>query len=109
MSGNPIPTKAREVVKERDRGRCLRCGSSRGSDLHHRRRRRESAGHDPHCVCNLVTLCRTCHTWVHKHPSQAREARLIVSAYISSPAEHPVDSVFGTLWLDCDGAVAISH
>lgn len=105
--GNPIPTKARETVRKRDQGRCLRCGSARGSDLHHRRRRRESAGHDPHCACNLVTLCRTCHSWIHKHPALAREANLIVSAYITTPWDLPVDSVYGAAFLGCDGSATI--
>lgn len=61
--GNPIPEGQREVVVTREGGRCLRC-SGRGYEVHHRRSRRVLDAHT-HCACNMVLLCRTCHTWAH--------------------------------------------
>lgn len=62
-----IPTKAREQVWERQNRQCARCGA-KGSEIHHRMRRREG-GHGVH---NLVGLCGTCHRWVHANPVEAQ-------------------------------------
>lgn len=102
-SGNEIPTKSRQLLRQRDEGQCVRCGSGQGSQWHHRRRRGIKGGHFQHCACNGVTLCPTCHTWVHANPALARERGFIVSAHIDEPNAVPVDAFYGKVLLDCDG------
>ena len=101
--GTQIPTIFRTMVKNRDRSKCCRCGMN-GAEWHHRRSR--SVVDDcQHAVCNGVWLCRRCHTWVHKHPFEAREAGLIVSRY-AVPHDEPVRTVqHGWVRLRHDGTV----
>lgn len=103
-----IPTAAREAVKARSEGRCERCNSV-GTDWHHRRRRNVSLGHDPHCPCNGVWLCRTCHDDMHGHPSKAMKEGFIVSSYESSPWSIPL-RIFTREWQtnDCEGGFTLS-
>lgn len=101
----PIPTAAREVVYLRQRGRCLRCGTSPYSEVHHRMPRRIGG----HGVENLVGLCMTCHHWVHANPREARYTGWIVSRHssIADIATVPVDAWNGTCFLHADGSVTI--
>ena len=61
----------------RDGGRCQKC-SGEGTDVHHRMRRRDGG----HGMWNLVLLCRTCHSWAHANPEQARDQGYIISAFL---------------------------
>ena len=99
--GNPIPTRSRTVVAERDRRLCVRC-TGPGTDLHHRRRRSVRDVHQ-HCACNLVTLCRTCHSWAHAHPTAAAEHGYIVMTWIDQPREVGVRAWWGWVEMDCEG------
>lgn len=47
---------------ERDDNRCQECGSTEDLSVHHLIPRRESGTHK---LCNLVTLCRSCHLKIH--------------------------------------------
>lgn len=98
-----IPTASRLIVGDRDRNRCVRCGG-RGYEWHHRRTRAVRDVHQ-HCACNGVLLCRTCHTWVHQHPAEARPLGLIVSKFNATPFAIPVVTVWGTRFHDCDGTI----
>jgi len=98
---NPIPTSARELIYQRDRGRCVRCGA-RGSALHHRRRRAISDEHT-HCACNLVTLCNSCHPDVHSHPSVSKPTGFIVSAWKWPGREKVSTFLYGWAQPTCDG------
>jgi 5-methylcytosine-specific restriction protein A len=103
VGGTAIPALARRLVKTRDKGRCLRCGSpTRNGEWHHRRSRRVTGPHRHH-PCNGVWLCHTCHTWAHKHPDEARNEGLIVSQFIEDPGTIPVLTWHGLVMLDCDG------
>lgn len=100
---NPIPTRQRSLVKSREMSRCLRCGSPIiTSECHHRR---SKSVHDEHmhCPCNMVSLCGTCHRWVHAHPSEARRDGMIVSRHETTPGTVPVVAHFGALLLGCNG------
>lgn len=99
--GNEIPSRARELVKRRTMGRCIRCGGP-GSEWHHRRTRSVRDGHR-HCPCNGVWLCLTDHQWVHAHPFEAKAEGLIVSKYEAEPGLIPVSAHFGELMLECNG------
>lgn len=83
-----IPAYNRTAVKVREGMRCLRCGGA-GTDWHHRRTRSVKDEHQ-HCQCNGILLCRTCHSWVHGHPFQARRFGWIVSRHTERPAETPI-------------------
>lgn len=68
----------RETVKNRDLGRCVRCGRAIGDgprSIHHRKRRSQGGTNDAE---NLILLDGTgttgCHGWVHAHPAEARAA-----------------------------------
>lgn len=100
-----IPTAAREAVYLRQRGRCLRCGTSPYSEVHHRMPRR-IAGHGWE---NLVGLCMTCHHWVHANPRLAREHGWIVSRHsnIADIMTVPVDAWNGTQFLHPDGTLTV--
>lgn len=53
----------RREVRDRDGNRCVICGTirkDRSLDVHHR-----NFDRDDHCPGNLVTLCQSCHGWVH--------------------------------------------
>lgn len=99
--GNEIPTKAREVVRERQGGQCLRCGN-RASVLHHRKRRREGG----HGYENLVALCNTCHVSVHKHPTVSQEHGYIVPTHVEDVGSVPLKSFMGWVLFDNDGGMA---
>lgn len=98
---NEIPTKSRQVVNERSQRRCERCGGV-GTDWHHRRRRNVRDSHQ-HEACNGVLLCRTCHSWAHLHPRDAREEGWILATTVSDPSAEPINTVWGIRRLTCDG------
>lgn len=65
MTYHGLPGKLREAVFDRDQRRCRWCGQQRswlGFDAHHIEYRRGSS-YDR--IENLITLCRTCHDFVH--------------------------------------------
>lgn len=73
MSYDGLPAALRRAVIERDGGRCRWCGATnRGADLHHIEYRRGVA-YD--VLENLVSLCRSCHSFVHGNP-RASGARI---------------------------------
>lgn len=104
---NPIPEHIKVLVAQRERFTCLRC-AGRGTDRHHRRRRRV-AGEHQHCLCNLVLLCRACHGWVHQHPAVATDEGFIVSAFETNPGAVPVFTFRGWALLSCDGTIERRH
>ena len=54
----------RQSVFLRDGWRCQSCGTMTNLEVHHQQLRSQS-GHDSEK--NLITLCSTCHAWVHGH------------------------------------------
>ena len=53
---------------------CQRCDAFRSTDIHHTCGR---AGGNYCDESTWLALCRFCHTWVHKHPREAREQNLL--------------------------------
>ncbi len=96
-----IPTKSREIINDRDRHTCVRCACP-GREWHHRRSRSVRGPHR-HCPCNGVLLCGECHKWVHRNPTEAMEAGLIVSRWEDDPWAVPVTTVYGVTFQTCDG------
>lgn len=95
---NEIPTKAREVVRERQGGACARCGNTYTA-LHHRMRRREGG----HAYENLVGLCHTDHGWAHKHPGAAQEAGYIIPPHVADISAVPIRTFMGWVTFTKDG------
>lgn len=104
---NPIPTHRREQVNQRERYRCLRCGG-RGAEWHHRRRRNVRHSHDPHCACNGVLLCPTCHRFVHRYKGQGRREGFILPAVVHDPYNQPVTTWRGPVYLNCTGRFEVA-
>lgn len=73
-------------IRERDQGRCARCGGSGPVDVHHRMPR---SGGVNEAAPNKVSLCRWCHRWVHANPAEARRDGWVVSRS-DDPAVIPV-------------------
>ena len=61
---DPIPSDTRERVLARDRHRCRNCHSYRSPHIHHIERRALAGDNSP---ANLVVLCTTCHSLVHRN------------------------------------------
>lgn len=105
MSSNSIPTWSREVVAERDGGRCVMCRAP-GTNCHHRRSRSVHDEHR-HCPCVLVTMCGSgttgCHGYVHARPLAARGAGLIVTKFAATPGLVPFRSGLTWVFPDCKG------
>lgn len=74
-------------VSARDSHRCIRCGTSRHLDPHHRRLKSQGGEDQPQ---NLIMLCRTCHDVVHANRADAEKAGLIVQAG-ADPLKVPVE------------------
>lgn len=68
-----------KAVKERDNYTCKRCGVYAESGLHaHHKATRGAHPELKHDIDNGVTLCNSCHTWVHKNPKQSYELGWLV-------------------------------
>ena len=100
---NEIPTKARDVVRERQGGACARCGNTYTA-LHHRMRRREGG----HGYENLVGLCGTCHHFVHANPRVAQEQGYIVPIHVTSIGDVPLKSYMGWVLFDESGGISFA-
>ena len=88
-NSNEIPEEARLLLMGRDHGLCVVCGLG-GSDAHHRRSRRVRDEHT-HCLCNLVTLCRTDHSWAHLTANREQvKVGLVVSQWEPVPRRAPL-------------------
>jgi len=95
-----IPTKARDMVWERQNRQCARCGG-RGYQIHHRQRRREGG----HAVGNLIGLCSTDHNWAHANPDKAKAAGYIVEISVDNPCAIPIQTFMGLVLFDNDGGI----
>jgi 5-methylcytosine-specific restriction endonuclease McrA len=60
----------RQQVLRRDSWRCQSCGAMSNLEVHHKEFRSHS-GHDSDE--NLITLCTTCHAYVHRRPGVGRD------------------------------------
>lgn len=80
-----IPKKNQQQVRQRDQDECQNCGGY-GTDIHHRKRRREGG----HSVANLVLLCRECHSLMHQNPLKAKALGFIVQPWIRDISSIPI-------------------
>ncbi|MFJ5142991.1 HNH endonuclease [Streptomyces sp. NPDC088707] len=63
----------RQLVHDRDGGRCVRCNTPSSLTIHHRVNRgmggaREEWINQPH---NLLLVCTTCNSWFEDHPRES--------------------------------------
>jgi hypothetical protein len=82
-----LPKELKEAVYARDNFRCRWCGSTNryGYDVHHIQYRR---GYSYDVIENLVTVCRSCHTFVHDSFQIPKpEAQLILTGVISAEGD----------------------
>lgn len=70
----------RTAVKERDKNTCQRCGII--NDVMHAHHKATRGAHPElkHDVDNGVTLCGSCHQWVHRNPKEATEQGLMAAS-----------------------------
>lgn len=102
-----IPPRVRKTVARRDEWSCVRCGSAKDLQQHHRRIKGFGGDTRPHteCPCNIVMLCSRHHSEAHRADRALAEARgLVVPRSALLPGQVPVvltgDAV---VWLACDG------
>ena len=100
---------ARKLVNDRDGGLCVRCGSE-ATDIHHRQLRGLGGSSDPETnynPANLVSLCRSCHDYVHQNPDAGYQSGLLVHSW-ETPALRPVLLANDTivLYFGSDGTVS---
>lgn len=93
-----IPTKNRELCRDRFNGQCARCGMH-GAQAHHRQRRREGG----HAVGILVWLCPTCHAWAHSNPTDAQADGYIISVHEKDATTVPIRTFVGLVRFDNEG------
>lgn len=102
---------SRNIVHERDQGRCQMCGiyiTDGNGAVHHRTPKGMGGSALLESPANLVTLCgRTnvegCHGKAHSNPQWARNHGWIVSRNFN-PEDIPVDTVDGWVLLSDDGS-----
>jgi 5-methylcytosine-specific restriction protein A len=98
---------ARAVALRRDRS-CRRCAHPTATDVHHRIARGMGGTSDPerHHITRLVSLCRSCHRWVHDHPTDATREGWTVRRG-GDCAVIPIRTEAGVLRLTGDGAATL--
>lgn len=96
-----------ELVRWRDRDRCVRCGAP-ATNIHHRRPRGMGGTRDPlaNDPSNLLCLCGSgttgCHGWIESHRAEALRDGWLVSKW-ADPATIPIAVGHRAIWLDHRG------
>jgi hypothetical protein len=94
-------------IRARDGDRCARLGCSGSLHVHHRVRRSQGGLNSS---ANLITLCASCHHWVHANPYAANRAGLLLRQG-EDPALIPVRHAMwpaAPVWLDADYGFTLS-
>lgn len=113
---DPFPPLVQKIIDKRDEGRCQRCGRA-GLRLERHHRRAKSMGGSTarshtQCPCNALSLCRSCHAYVHEHPADSRDQGWITRQGVTRPGHSRVmrsigEDDWGNLldpqWATCDG------
>src|SRR5215472_344856 len=91
----------RKQILTSDENTCIRCGGA-ANDVHHRKLKGMGGSKLLDTPENLISLCRYCHSWIHLHPTAARNAGYIVPTG-RDPEIVPVNVHSGLFWLQIDG------
>lgn len=102
MTNSTEEALARELVGQRDRGRCFRCQASGRMDYSHRVTR--GVAEHRWSPANALLACRSCHQWMHDHPALARASGWHVSQF-GTPDMVPARRYDGWALLRTDGAI----
>lgn len=92
-----IPADVKNLIELRDGGMCLRCGKP-AHDIHRGMggSKHEKINHP----CNLVSLCRPCHSHIEANPDYSRANGWKLSGVdVDAPETVPVVGVHGVWWL----------
>lgn len=109
MTRRTDPSRATvQLVRDRDRHACVRCGTTEQLTTHHRRARGMGGSRWPgiNQPANLLTLCGSgttgCHGTIESYRRTAMGDGYVVSRY-ADPAAEPVRTIGGWVRLDNDG------
>lgn len=103
MKAAPIPKRSRELVGQRDRWRCARCGIPSPCGHWHHRRSRSVRDEHVNCPCNGVWLDPVCHAWAHSNVVLSRAEGFVVSRSVADPSTVPFHTPAGWRLPDCSG------
>lgn len=98
-----------DLVRQRDRDSCQRCGIHvEIGSIHHRQGR---GGFDPHRTPNLALFCGSgttgCHHYIHNNPTESYEKGWMVRRLgIATPECTPMHTFNGVVFLLPDGSTA---
>lgn len=100
-----VPTEVRELLNARSGGWCeMRLSACTGQavDPSHRIGRGVGGGDG---LANLLHACRSCHSWCHRRPAEAKDLGLMLESW-QDPAVEPVAyQNAGFVRLDDDGGL----
>ena len=99
---------ARRLALARDGGLCQRCGLL-AEDVHHRLLKGMGGTRDGNILYgpgNLVSLCRSCHSWVHQHPREGYATGFLVHSW-DIPGDVPLRAGSHVKWLRPDGTAEL--
>lgn len=94
----------KRMVDSRENGTCLKC-SQPGTDVHHRIVRGMGGTKNEavaYGLANLILLCRSCHNWVHGHPTESYKLGFLVHSW-DDPEEVPVVKSGARIYFRSDG------
>lgn len=94
----------RKLILRRDDWCCVRCGKE-ATDVHHRKAKKMGGTKDEETAygyANLISVCRYCHSWIHRHPAAAADSGYIVKTGFD-PATIDIVTKHGLLTLQADG------
>lgn len=61
------------------------------NDVHHRKLKGMGGSQKLDYPANLISLCRTCHSWIHAHPSESYKLGYLVHSW-DDPEDIPIGS-----------------
>lgn len=104
--GRRVWKETKDAVLKRDEGKCVRCLRP-AVDAHHRRPRGSGGSSRPEIafgMTNLVSLCRSCHTFIESHRAEALQAGWLVSKW-ADPSTVPIKTSRGVIRLTDHGTI----
>ena len=78
----------RKQILVRDDWKCVKC-SGAANDVHHRQLRGMGGSKLLDYPANLISLCRTCHSYIHANPAESYELGYLVHSW-DDPEDIPI-------------------